>query len=69
MVRETRFLPDMNRAREYGWTEEGNPSSFLSTEALAESIVGRFIDLSERAERGEFIRPETPSSPRRGRRR
>jgi hypothetical protein len=54
VVRESRFLPDMNRAREYGWSEEGQPSRFLSSAALADTIVSLFIDLAARSERGEF---------------
>jgi hypothetical protein len=52
MLIESRFLPDMNRAREYGWCEEGQPSKFLSSAALADVIVNRFIDLVARSERG-----------------
>jgi len=51
VFRESSFLPDMNRAREYGWSEEGQPSKFLSSAALADKIVSLFIDLAARAER------------------
>jgi hypothetical protein len=51
---EKRFLPEMNRARECGWVEDGQPSRFLSSESLADNIVGQFIDLAARADRGEF---------------
>jgi hypothetical protein len=51
---ENRFLPEMNRARECGWVEDGEPSKFLSSETLADNIVGQFIDLAARADRGEF---------------
>jgi hypothetical protein len=38
---ETTFLPDMNRAREYGWSEEEHPSKFLPSAALADTIVSQ----------------------------
>jgi hypothetical protein len=69
VVGESRFLPDMNRAREVGWCEEGEPSKFLSSAELAEAIAGRFIDLNARAERGEFQHPVDPQSQRRAKRR
>ncbi len=52
MVSESKFLPDLTRAREHGWGEDGPPSRFLSSAALAEKIVIRFVDLDARAERG-----------------
>jgi hypothetical protein len=69
MLREIRFLPDMTRAREYGWSEEGQPSKFLSSAALADRIVGLFIDLAARDDRGEFEGAASFSNLRRGRRR
>lgn len=51
VLRETTFLPDMNHAREYGWSEKGQPSKFLSSAALADTIVSLFIELLARAER------------------
>jgi hypothetical protein len=53
-LRKIRYLPEMNRARECGWIEEGQPSKFLSSDALADNIVGRFVDLAARADRGEL---------------
>jgi len=52
LLRESKFLPDMNRAREYGWSEEGQPSKFLSTAVLADTIVSAFINLVASVERG-----------------
>jgi len=49
-LQRTRFLPDMNRAREYGWSEEGK-TEFLSSAVLADKIVGMSIDLAARVER------------------
>lgn len=57
LLRESTFLPDLNRARELGWTERQQTATFLSTDALADNIVGRFVDLSARADRGQLIRP------------
>ena len=55
-LRENSFLPDMNRAREYGWIEKQQPATFLSTEALADAIVSSFVDLSAKADRGQLNR-------------
>ena len=51
---KTTHLPDMNRAREYGWSKEGQPSDFLSPSALADKIVSQFIKVAARVERGKF---------------
>jgi hypothetical protein len=58
-LRETRFLPELSRAREYGWTEEGTPSRFLSSVALAEKCVIQFLDLVARDNRGEIRHPSS----------
>ena len=55
VLRETTFLPDMNRAQEYGWSEEEHPSKFLPSAALADTIVSQFIDLAAIAERGDLV--------------
>lgn len=54
LIRESKFLPDINRAGEYGWEEEGYPSKFICSDVLANTIVVQFVDLVERADRGEF---------------
>jgi hypothetical protein len=53
-LRQNSFLPDMNRAREYGWIEKQQPTTFLSTEALADTIVSSFVDLSAKADREQL---------------
>jgi hypothetical protein len=53
-VRATRFLPDLNRAREFGWIEKGQSSPFITCDALANQVVIQLIDLTERADRGEL---------------
>jgi len=59
-TRVTRFLPDLNRAREFGWIEQGQSSTFITCDELANKVVIQLIDLAERAHRGEF----RSSSPR-----
>jgi len=50
VLRESKYLPDLNRAREFGWTEyEGAP--FLSSSSLADRIVIQFIDLLDKVNR------------------
>jgi hypothetical protein len=68
VVSESRFLQDLSCAREHGWTDKGNPSSFLSSGALADDVVKRFVDLSAKAERGEFKRSAIPQGPTRAKR-
>jgi hypothetical protein len=69
LVGDSRFLPDINRAREVGWCEYGEPSKFLASAELADVIVRLFIDINARAERGEFQRPIAPQSQLRAKRR
>jgi hypothetical protein len=56
-LHETHFLPDLSRAREYGWIEQGKPSEFLSSVALADKCVSQFFNLALRDERGEIEHP------------
>lgn len=53
-TRVTRFLPDLDRALRFGWTEQAHSSTFITSEALANQVVIQVIDLAERADRGEF---------------
>lgn len=55
-ISERRFVPDMNRARQHGWTEHHANSGLQPTEVLADWIVGRFVDLAAKAERGQLER-------------
>ena len=57
-LNETTFKPDLSRAREYGWNEEGKPDQFLSSIALADRCVIEFLDLAARADRGEIAPPD-----------
>jgi hypothetical protein len=50
-LREARFVPDINRAREWGWSPEAEPDTFLSSAGLADRIVSKFIDLDASLER------------------
>jgi hypothetical protein len=52
-LRETKYSPDLSLAREYGWTQ-GRGTEFLSTSALAERCVIRFVDLAGAYARGEI---------------
>jgi hypothetical protein len=54
LVRQTKFLPDLNRAREVGWSAEGSEAEFLTPAALAETIANMFIGLVAKAERGQL---------------
>jgi len=62
-LREKSFLPDIYRAREYGWIDKQQPATFLSTGALADIIVSSFVDLSAKADRGQLNRA-TPHARR-----
>lgn len=57
ILRETRFPPELSRAREYGWIEQGTASPFFSSVALAEKCVIQFLDLVGRDDRGEINHP------------
>jgi hypothetical protein len=48
-IRETNFSPELSRAREYGWVQEGKPEQFLSSVALADKCVIEFLNLAGRA--------------------
>lgn len=53
---ETKYSPDLSLAREYGW-RQADASEFLSSVALAEQCVIRFVDLASRYARGEVEDP------------
>ncbi|MGB9122699.1 MAG: hypothetical protein WCE73_18930 [Candidatus Angelobacter sp.] len=44
---ETKYSPDLSRAREYGWSQV-NKTEFFSSAALADRCLIRFIDLANR---------------------
>jgi hypothetical protein len=52
-LRETKYSPDLSLAREYGW-RQGKSTEFLSSPALAEQCVIRFVDLASRSASGEI---------------
>jgi predicted transcriptional regulator len=55
---ETTFLPELSRAREFGWVAEHRRSAeFLSSATLADRCVIQFLDLATRADRGEVEPP------------
>ena len=53
LLNETRYTPDLSRAREYGWREEKG-TQFISSSDLANSCVIQFMDLVERDARGQI---------------
>jgi hypothetical protein len=58
MLCEKTFVPELSRAREYGWIEQlGGTAEFLSSAALADRCVIQFLDLAARADRGEVPPP------------
>lgn len=52
---EIKYSPELSLAREYGWKED-NVAEFVSSSALAERCVIRFVDLVDRHTRGEIRR-------------
>ena len=54
-LRETKYSPDLSRARQYGWSKAGE-NAFLSPAALAEQCVIRFVDLANRRVTGNVGR-------------
>ena len=59
-TRTRRLLPDVNRAREYGWVEQGDSDAFITGEALADQILIDFVNLTQRVEQA----PRRPRSSR-----
>jgi hypothetical protein len=54
-IRETAFVSDLSRAREYGWKEE-RKEDFIPNQVLAERCVTEFIDLIDRDATGKVLR-------------
>jgi hypothetical protein len=52
-LRETKYKPDLSLAREYGWSQ-GDAPGFLTSSALAEQCVIRFMDIASQFARGEI---------------
>jgi hypothetical protein len=44
--RARRFTPELSRAREYGWIEEGQAATFITGEALADQLLIDFVNFS-----------------------
>jgi hypothetical protein len=53
-VHSVNYLPDLSRAREYGWKNESEENEFLSSCALAERCVISFLELARKAMCGEL---------------
>lgn len=52
-IRQTSYVPEFSRAREYEWVESGKQSVFLSSNALAERSVNEFLELLDRENQGQ----------------
>jgi len=55
-IREAKYLPDLSRAREYGWKQDLSESDFVSSATLAEKIVMQFVDLANHKASGQIKR-------------
>ena len=64
-TRTRRFTPELSRAREYGWIEEGQNTTFITCDALADQIVIDFVNLVERIEHAPARTARTSTRPRR----
>lgn len=58
IIRETKYLPEVSRAREYGWRKERGDESFIANRDLATQFVIQFLDLLERDRAGKIRRGE-----------
>jgi hypothetical protein len=64
-LRATTFLPEINRAGEYGWKKNVEDPPFVSSQELAKEIVIEFVDLVEKADREDFRPPPRRTRVRR----
>ncbi len=55
-IAETAYAPELSRAREYGWKQDGKSTEFISSSAFATKCVLQFIDLVERFASGQVTR-------------
>jgi hypothetical protein len=55
-LRETKYLPDVSRSREYVWQSGQAKESFISTKDLANLFILQFLDLIERDRAGKIRR-------------
>jgi hypothetical protein len=65
--RARRFTPELSRAREYGWIEEGQSASFITGDALADQILIDFVNLIETVDNTIPARPTVIPGHRRRR--
>jgi hypothetical protein len=52
-VPEHKFEPELSRRREYGSKTKGSSTDFITSAALAEKCVIKFVDLIERYNSGK----------------
>ena len=53
ILKETHYIPDISRTREYGWRLERGTESFIASKDLATHIVIQLLDLIERDRTGK----------------
>ena len=56
-LRETKYEPELSRARSQGWKESGSSADFITSSSLAELSVMKFLDLVGRAASGKLKPP------------
>jgi hypothetical protein len=56
IIKETKYLPEVSRSLQYGWSQEDKRGSFWNTEEFAAKCVMSFLDLIERDRSGKINR-------------
>lgn len=58
ILKEMRYLPEISRARQYGWRLERGSEAFIAGKDLANQVVMQLLDLIERDRTGKIRRIE-----------
>ena len=56
MIKETKYDPELSRAREYGWKRKAGKEAFVSSKDLASHLVLQFLEMIERDRAGKIKR-------------
>jgi len=56
MIKESKYVPDLSRARDYGWTLKQGNQPIISTKEMASKTVLQFLELIERDRCGRVRR-------------
>lgn len=56
MIGETKYEPELSRAREHGWKAQTGKGNFISTSDLASRLLLQFLDMIERDRTGKIQR-------------